>query len=128
MPRRVEDYASKFATLNLLISIMSFALGLSTLIFLYNMVTSWRGGPRAVANPWRGMTLEWQVSSPPPVFNFDKRADGRRRALRVRRPWRRARDVRADDETSDCGSRRRWRRAGLRIRAGAKRVSGGVLR
>ena len=36
------------------------------------MVTSWRGGPRAVANPWRGMTLEWQVSSPPPVFNFDR--------------------------------------------------------
>ena len=46
-------------------------LGLSTLIFLYNMVVSWRGGPRAVANPWRGLTLEWQVSSPPPVFNFD---------------------------------------------------------
>jgi cytochrome c oxidase subunit 1 len=72
MPRRVEDYASKFASLNLAISIMSFALGLSTLIFLYNMVTSWRGGPIAVKNPWRGMTLEWQVSSPPPVFNFDK--------------------------------------------------------
>ena len=35
------------------------------------MVTSWRGGPRAVANPWRALTLEWQVSSPPPVFNFD---------------------------------------------------------
>jgi cytochrome c oxidase subunit 1 len=72
MPRRVEDYAQKFATLNLIISIMSFALGLSTLIFLYNMVTSWRGGPRAVANPWRGMTLEWQVASPPPIFNFDR--------------------------------------------------------
>jgi cytochrome c oxidase subunit I len=72
MPRRVEDYASKFAPLNLFISIASFALGLSTLIFLYNMVTSWRGGPTAVGNPWRGMTLEWQVSSPPPVFNFDK--------------------------------------------------------
>jgi len=72
MPRRVEDYASKFGSLNLAISIMSFALGLSTLIFLYNMVTSWRGGPIAVKNPWRGMTLEWQVSSPPPIFNFDK--------------------------------------------------------
>jgi cytochrome c oxidase subunit I len=72
MPRRVEDYAQKFATLNLIISIMSFALGLSTLIFLYNMVTSWRGGPRAVGNPWRGMTLEWQVASPPPIFNFDR--------------------------------------------------------
>jgi cytochrome c oxidase subunit 1 len=72
MPRRVEDYASKFGSLNLAISIMSFALGLSTLIFLYNVVTSWRGGPIAVKNPWRGMTLEWQVSSPPPIFNFDK--------------------------------------------------------
>jgi cytochrome c oxidase subunit 1 len=71
MPRRVSDYASKFADWNLFISIASFALGLSTLIFLYNMVTSWRGGPRAVANPWRALTLEWQVSSPPPVFNFD---------------------------------------------------------
>jgi cytochrome c oxidase subunit 1 len=72
MPRRVADYASKFADLNLFISIMSFGLGLSTLIFVYNMVTSWRGGPRAVANPWRGLTLEWQVSSPPPIFNFDR--------------------------------------------------------
>jgi cytochrome c oxidase subunit 1 len=24
-----------------------------------------------VANPWRALTLEWQVSSPPPIFNFD---------------------------------------------------------
>ena len=36
------------------------------------MVTSWRGGPRAVGNPWRGLTIEWQVSSPPPIFNFDR--------------------------------------------------------
>ncbi len=72
MPRRVATYAAKFAHLNLFISIASFALGLSTLIFVYNIVTSWRGGPRAVSNPWRAMTLEWQVSSPPPVFNFDR--------------------------------------------------------
>ena len=71
MPRRVADYAQKFADWNLFISIMSWGLGLSTLFFLYNMIASWRGGPRAVANPWRGLTLEWQVSSPPPIFNFD---------------------------------------------------------
>jgi cytochrome c oxidase subunit 1 len=71
MPRRVATYASQFATWNLLISIASFGLGLSTLIFVYNMITSWRGGPRAAANPWRALTLEWQVSSPPPIFNFD---------------------------------------------------------
>ena len=29
-------------------------------------------GPRAAANPWRAHTLEWQVSSPPPIFNFDE--------------------------------------------------------
>jgi cytochrome c oxidase subunit 1 len=71
MPRRVYDYADKFATWNLIISISAFILGLSTLVFAYNMVASWRGGPRAVANPWRALTLEWQVSSPPPIFNFD---------------------------------------------------------
>jgi cytochrome c oxidase subunit 1 len=71
MPRRVADYALQFATWNLLISFASWALGLSTLIFVYNMIVSWRGGPKAVANPWRALTLEWQVSSPPPIFNFD---------------------------------------------------------
>ncbi len=71
MPRRVADYPEQFATWNLLISISSFILGLSTLVFVYNVVSSWRGGPRAEANPWRSLTLEWQVSSPPPIFNFD---------------------------------------------------------
>jgi cytochrome c oxidase subunit I len=71
MPRRVADYSSQFATWNLLISIASFALGLSTLIFVYNMIVSWRHGPRAGSNPWNALTLEWQVSSPPPIFNFD---------------------------------------------------------
>ncbi len=71
MPRRVSDYADQFATWNMIISISSFILGLSSLIFLYNMISSWRSGPRAVANPWRALTIEWQVSSPPPIFNFD---------------------------------------------------------
>jgi cytochrome c oxidase subunit 1 len=71
MPRRVADYAEQYAGWNLFISIASFFVGLSTLVFVYNMVSSWRGGPRAEANPWRALTLEWQVSSPPPVFNFD---------------------------------------------------------
>jgi len=71
MPRRVADYAAKFADLNLLITLASFGIGISTLVFVYNMATSWRGGPRALANPWRALTLEWQVSSPPPIFNFD---------------------------------------------------------
>jgi cytochrome c oxidase subunit 1 len=72
MPRRVADYASDFSTLNAIISISAFLFGLSFLIFLYNMIASWRFGPRAEANPWRAKTLEWQVASPPPKFNFDE--------------------------------------------------------
>ncbi|MEA2439289.1 MAG: cytochrome c oxidase subunit [Thermoleophilaceae bacterium] len=72
MPRRVADYANEFATINAIISVSSFLFGLSFLVFVYNILASWRHGPLAPANPWRAHTLEWQVSSPPPVFNFDE--------------------------------------------------------
>jgi cytochrome c oxidase subunit I len=72
MPRRVADYAPEFGNWNFVISIASFGLGASTVVFLYNMIVSWRRGPIAPGNPWRALTLEWQVSSPPPVFNFDE--------------------------------------------------------
>jgi cytochrome c oxidase subunit 1 len=36
------------------------------------MTRSWAHGERAPGHPWRAHTLEWQVSSPPPVFNFDE--------------------------------------------------------
>jgi cytochrome c oxidase subunit I len=72
MPRRVYTYDPQFGNWNLFISISSFVLGVSFLIFVYNMIVSWARGARAPANPWRGMSLEWQVSSPPPLFNFDE--------------------------------------------------------
>jgi cytochrome c oxidase subunit I len=72
MPRRVSDYADKFAGWNLFVSISAFAFGLASLIFFYNMIVSWKWGPPAPGNPWRAKTLEWQVSSPPPIFNFDE--------------------------------------------------------
>src|SRR2546427_8660246 len=72
MPRRVADSVPSCAVLNMFTSLSSFGLGASTLVFVYNMVKSWRFGPAAAANPWRSMTLEWQVSSPPPIFNFDE--------------------------------------------------------
>jgi cytochrome c oxidase subunit I len=71
-PRRVYSYEDKFGDWNLFISISSFVLGASFLIFVYNMIVSWARGAPAPSNPWRAMTLEWQVSSPPPIFNFDE--------------------------------------------------------
>src|SRR5437773_5999450 len=64
MPRRVSDYAQQYATWNAIISISSFIFGLSFLVFVYNIIASWRHGPLAEANPWRAHTLEWQGSSP----------------------------------------------------------------
>jgi len=70
MPRRVADYSPEFTTLNLLATLGAILLGTSTLPFLYNAVVSWVSGPRAEANPWRALTLEWQTDSPPPAENF----------------------------------------------------------
>jgi cytochrome c oxidase subunit I len=72
MPRRVADYAHQYAAWNAIISVSAFVFGMTFFIFVYNIVTSWRHGPKAAANPWRAHTLEWQVSSPPPIFNFDE--------------------------------------------------------
>ena len=71
MPRRVADYDDRFAELNLFISIMSLIMVVATIVFIYNMVNSWVRGPKAPWNPWRGRSLEWMVSSPPSLFNFE---------------------------------------------------------
>ena len=49
MNRRTYDYAPKFATWNMVISISSFFLGASFMVFVYNMIVSWRRGERAEA-------------------------------------------------------------------------------
>jgi cytochrome c oxidase subunit I len=72
MPRRVADYAPEFHDWNMVSSIGAFVLGGATLIFVYNVVVSWIRGEPAPSNPWRALTIEWQVSSPPPKFNFDE--------------------------------------------------------
>lgn len=71
MPRRVAQYAPEFATLNLITSLGAFALGISTVPFIFNAVYSWFWGPKAGNNPWGSYGLEWQIASPPPVENFE---------------------------------------------------------
>jgi len=71
MPRRVADYDPRFADLNLFISLASLGMVAGTAVFFYNFFYSWARGPRAPWNPWRSRTMEWLVSSPPSLFNFD---------------------------------------------------------
>lgn len=71
MPRRVATYDDRFAELNAFISAMSLLMGVATLLVIYNLVVSLRKGAKAPWNPWRSRSLEWLVSSPPSLFNFE---------------------------------------------------------
>ncbi|MBP0009208.1 MULTISPECIES: cytochrome c oxidase subunit I [unclassified Roseofilum] len=70
MPRRVAEYDPQFATINMVCTVGSILLAISTLPFLINATWSWLAGSVAPANPWNGLTLEWLTASPPPVENF----------------------------------------------------------
>jgi cytochrome c oxidase subunit 1 len=70
MPRRVASYDPEFAGANVLASLGAFLLGVATLPFLLNIVSSWARGARAPANPWQAIGLEWLLPSPPPAENF----------------------------------------------------------
>jgi cytochrome c oxidase subunit I len=72
MPRRVFEYARNLQTLNDWVSVSSFLLGGSILIFVINFTWSTViARKRETGNPWRSRSLEWQVASPPPPANFE---------------------------------------------------------
>jgi cytochrome c oxidase subunit 1 len=73
MPRRVYTYPAEsgWGGLNLLASIGALGIAISVLLFIVNVVRSWRGGAMAGSDPWGAGTLEWSVSSPPPAGNFN---------------------------------------------------------
>ncbi|MBW4629932.1 MAG: cytochrome c oxidase subunit I [Brasilonema octagenarum HA4186-MV1] len=72
MLRRVSSYAPEYEFWNIVASLGGFLLGMSTLPFILNMIASWMHGKPAPENPWRAIGLEWLVSSPPPVENFEE--------------------------------------------------------
>jgi cytochrome c oxidase subunit 1 len=77
MPRRIASYYGGFGeegwgTVNLIITVFSFVIAFSVLLFAINLVHSWRHGEIAGDDPWGGNTLEWATTSPPPPYNFVK--------------------------------------------------------
>lgn len=71
MRRRVADYPPELGPVQLWISLVAMLVVIATLVFLYNMIRSWRKGEIAPSNPWDAGSLEWQTSSPPPHGNFE---------------------------------------------------------
>ena len=72
MNRRIALYDPQFQTLNMVCTIGSYILALSTFPFIINAVWSWLKGPKAPRNPWYALTLEWQTASPPIIENFEE--------------------------------------------------------
>ncbi len=72
MPRRIYTYAEELnlGGINLAITIGGFLMGISVLIFAWNVVRSWWKGEEAGNNPWSASTLEWATTSPPPEYNY----------------------------------------------------------
>jgi cytochrome c oxidase subunit 1 len=71
-PRRTYTYPAGmgWGTLNLLATIGAFIIALSVLIFLVNIIFSYRRRQPVGPDPWDARTLEWSTSSPPPEYNF----------------------------------------------------------
>ncbi|MFL5800840.1 MAG: cytochrome c oxidase subunit I [Roseiflexaceae bacterium] len=74
MPRRYYTYEAGMGwdLWNLIETIGAFAMAVSILLFIINMLSSLRRGPLAPADPWDAATLEWAVPSPPLAHNFDR--------------------------------------------------------
>ena len=74
MPRRYGDYlpGDGFTFMNEVSTVGSTLLGLSTLVYLYNVWRTAKKGERVnTDDPWGyGRSLEWATSCPPPRHNF----------------------------------------------------------
>jgi cytochrome c oxidase subunit 1 len=72
MPRRIYTYGAEqgWTGWNMVATIGAYMMGISILLFAYNAIRSLTKGEPAPADPWDGATLEWSMSSPPPVYNF----------------------------------------------------------
>lgn len=73
MQRRVVTYLPDqgLDLPNLISTIGAFLMGVGVILFLINVITSFRKPADAPNDPWEdGRSLEWSISSPPPEYNF----------------------------------------------------------
>ncbi|GAA0567937.1 cytochrome c oxidase subunit I [Caenispirillum bisanense] len=74
MPRRIPDYPDAFTGWNQISTVGAFIGGFAALFFCFVIWRTLYAGERAASNPWGegATTLEWTLSSPPPVHAFDE--------------------------------------------------------
>jgi cytochrome c oxidase subunit 1 len=74
MPRRTYRYPEGLGWefWNGMATIGSFIIGVSMLVFVWNVINTRRKGLPAGNDPWDARTVEWMTTSPPPIHNFDR--------------------------------------------------------
>ena len=72
MPRRYATYPDEYTALHQLSTIGAYLLGVGLMIAFIVLLYSLWFGKKAPANPWGAATLEWETTSPPPLYNFHK--------------------------------------------------------
>jgi cytochrome c oxidase subunit I len=72
MPRRYFDYLPQFHTGHVISTVGAFILFIGLILMVFNLIYHSKRGALAPANPWHGVTLEWQIPSPPPHENFEE--------------------------------------------------------
>lgn len=70
MPRRYFDYLPEFTIYHRVAGVGAVITVTSILFMLYVLYKGVKNGKPAGNNPWNSTTLEWQISSPPPLENF----------------------------------------------------------
>jgi cytochrome c oxidase subunit 1 len=72
MPRRtwVYDAGQGLEVYNLMSSVGAYIQAVAVIIFVTNMIWSYRRGQLAGNDPWGAPTLEWSIPSPPPEYNY----------------------------------------------------------
>ena len=73
MRRRIADYdvALNFERTHLIVTIAGIAIAIAVIISLINFIVSAKKGKAAGNNPWNSRSPEFQISSPPPLHNYD---------------------------------------------------------
>jgi cytochrome c oxidase subunit 1 len=72
MPRRYAAYPPEFQVFNVLSTAGATVLGAGYLLPMVYLTYAWFRGRPAGNNPWQAKGLEWETTSPPPTFNFDR--------------------------------------------------------
>jgi len=72
MPRRYWTYLDQYTRLHGFSTVGSLIMAVGFIVMFIYLLHSLFKGAKATSNPWGSLTMEWETTSPPPQYNFDR--------------------------------------------------------